>query len=118
MFGFIAGIGIPENPFLPSLNFQDFCLIKEGPLVWKHIASLLVDKYKKLSLADKDKDSTNTIFYNKLLKHAPNKSILVFGGSWSFSGISFARRSSPTVISLFTPSLSPTPHKHPKREGS
>ena len=45
------------------------------------------------SFADKDKNSVNNIFHNKLLKHSSNKDkgLLVFGGSWKFSGITLAQ---------------------------
>ena len=76
-FGFFAGIGIPENPFLPSLSFDDFCFLKEGPVVWKRVADLLITKYEKLSeMSEIDNvlKKEHTRFYDSLLKHSGGSS--------------------------------------------
>jgi len=107
VFNFLLGIGIPENPYLPSLTFQEFCEFKDnGPLIWKRLHSVFVDKYKKLSSSESDKSSINNLFYNRLIKHGNNesKSILVFSGRWSnFSAISFSQSLIPTTkLSVYT----------------
>ena len=90
----MAGIGIPENPYLPSLSFKDFLTVREGPIIWKRIADFLIEKYRRLSeLKDGVGQKEHAQFYNRLLKHSNNdkRSVLVFGGCWNFSGIEFSK---------------------------
>ena len=67
--------------------------------------SFFLDKYKKLSSLDVDKDSINKIFYNRLIKHVSNenKGILIFSGRWNnFASFSLAQTLAPsTKLSIY-----------------
>ena len=88
-------MGVPENPFFPTYDFNDFCRFKEDEVpLWKKFLALIIEKYKKLAALDKDKRSINTIFYNRLLKHGGNefKGVLLFSGRWNnFLPLALAR---------------------------
>jgi hypothetical protein len=100
-FNFLLGIGIPENPYLPTLSFQEFCDFRDnGPLIWKRLSGIMAEKYKHLAAADNNKGSINSRFHNRLLIHSNNESkgILVFPGCWSnFSAVSFSQSLIPTT---------------------
>jgi hypothetical protein len=64
-FNFLLGVGIPENPYLPTIDFNDFCDFNDnGPIIWKRLCAFLTEKYKKRASSDEDKNSVNNIFYN------------------------------------------------------
>ena len=101
VFNILFGIGIPDNDFLPSLDFKDFCTFKsEGPPIFKKLLSSITEKYKRLASLDKEKDSVNNQFYNRLIKHRDNenKGVLIFAGCWrNFSSLSLAKSLAPST---------------------
>ena len=52
-FNITFGIGIPENPYFPTLSFEDFCLLSSRrPLTWKAIQARALDSYTKLAATE------------------------------------------------------------------
>lgn len=91
-FNLLAGIGIPDNDYIPTISFQEFIDFKDcGPIAWKRLHDIMLNKYKKLSNIDGMKKQIHSQFYNRLLKHYQNESkgLLVYSGQWkNFSPLS------------------------------
>ena len=46
-FNFLLGIGIPENPFLPTVSYQDFFTFQNsGAQTWNRLCLMSIEKYK------------------------------------------------------------------------
>lgn len=88
-FNLLLGIGVPENPYFPVLDFGDFVeLFLSKTFYWRAIYTHLLSKYKRRSEKE-DEKGPNLRMYNMLLKHqSPDtpKGILLFPGRWSSFG--------------------------------